>query len=154
MAHYLTNRGKYLLMQGHWDDAGATAIKCGLIKVTAPAGADTAAEVADLNTVQDLLVTASATEADFTNYARKNFTRTNAAEDDTNDRVNLDASDVVWTAAGGATNNTVYGLFWYDATTDTNDTTRLLMGVDWFASSVTTNGGDLTYAITDLVRAS
>ena len=151
--HMLTNRGKLLLMQGHWDDAGGTAIKCGLVKVQ-PAAADTLAEVADLNTVNDLLVTAGATECDFTNYVRKTLTRSNATEDDTNDRVNMDASDVVWTAAGGATNNTVLGMFWYDATTDTNDTTRLLMGVDWFATGTTTNGGDLTYAITDLIRAS
>jgi hypothetical protein len=148
----LTNRGKLLLMQGIWDDAGATAIRMGLVKVQ-PAGADTQAEVDDLNTVNDLLVTAGATECDFTNYARKNLSRSNAAEDDTNNRVNLDAADVVWTAAGGAANNTILGAFYYDATTDTNDTTRLLIGIDWFATGISTNGGDFTYAIADLIRA-
>jgi hypothetical protein len=154
MAHFLTNRGKLLLMQGAWDDNGASTIRMGLIRVTAPASVDTAAEIADLNTVNDLLVTNSATEANFTNYVRKNLSRTNASEDDGNDRVNLDAADVVWTDAGGASNNTLYGAFFYDATTDTDDTTRLLISVDWFASSITTNGGDLTYAIADLYRAS
>lgn len=149
--HWLTNRGKLLLMQGQWDDAGATLIRIGLCKVQAAAH-DTAAEVADLNTVGDL-VAGGSTECDFTNYARANLARTNAAEDDANDRVNMDASDVTWTSAGGATNNTVVGSFFYDATTDTNDTTRLLISTDWFAASITTNGGNLTYAIADLYRA-
>lgn len=151
--HMLTNRGKLLLLQGAWDDDAATLIRCALLKVQG-AAADTAVEVADLNTMNDLIVTAGCTECDFTNYARKNLSRTNAAEDDTNDRVGLDAADIVWTAAGGATNNTILGAAFYDATTDTNDTTRLLISVDWFAAGLPTNGGDVTYAIADLYRAS
>lgn len=142
--HFLTNRGKLLLMQGAWDDDASTVIRVGLCKVQGTA-ADTAAEVADLNTVNDLLVTAASTECDFTNYARKNLARTNWSEDDTNDRANAVAAALTWTAAGGATNNTIVGAFFYDATTDTSDTTRLLLSVDWFASGITTNGGDYTY---------
>lgn len=143
--HFATNRGKLLIAQGQWDDAGATIIRMGLVKVQ-PAAADTAAEVADLNTVNDLLVTAGATECDFTNYARKNLSRTNWAEDDANDRAQAVAAIVTWTAAGGATNNTPLGAFFYDATTDTNDTTRLLLSVDWFAGTPpATNGGDYSY---------
>jgi hypothetical protein len=154
--HWLTNKGKLLLLQGAWDDNTATSIKIGLCKVQAAAH-DTAIEVADLNTVTDL-VGGGSTECDFTNYpaiaTRTALTRTNASEDDANDRVNLDASDVTWTSAGGATNNTVVGAFFLDATVDTNDTTRLLISTDWFAASITTNGGNLTYAIADLYRAS
>lgn len=142
--HMLTNRGKLLLLQGAWDDVAATIIRVGLCKVQG-AAADTAVEVADLNTVNDLLVTTASTECDFTNYARKNLARTNFAEDDTNDRVQAVASLITWTAAGGATNNTIVGAFFYDATTDTNDTTRLLISVDWFATGVPTNGGDYSY---------
>jgi hypothetical protein len=151
--HWLTNRGKLLLTQGNWDDIAATLVRCALVKVQG-ATADTQAEVADLNTMNDLIVTAGCTECDFTNYARKNLTRTNAAEDDANDRVGLDAADIVWTAAGGATNNTILGAAFYDASTDTNDTTRLLISVDWFAAGLPTNGGDVTYAIADLYRLS
>lgn len=151
--HWLTNRGKLLLTQGNWDDVAATIIRTALLKVQGTA-ADTQVEVADLNTMNDLIVTSGCTECDFTNYARKNLARTNAAEDDANDRVNLDAADVVWTAAGGATNNTILGAAHYDASTDTNDTTRLLISVDWFAAGLTTNGGDFTYAIADLYRLS
>ena len=148
----LTNRGKLLLMQGGWDDAGASAYKIGFVKVQAAAH-DTAVEIADLNTVADL-VAGGSTECDFTNYARTALTRSAASEDDTNDRVNMDADDVTISNAGGASNNTIVGAFIYDATTDTNDTTRLLISVDWFASSLTTNGGNFTYAISDLYRAS
>lgn len=152
--HMMTNRGKLIIAQGQWDDAGATDIRVGLCKVQG-AAADTQVEVDDLDTVNDLLVTAGCTEADFTNYVRKNLSRTNAAEDDTNNRVNFVASAVTWTTAGGASNNTLYGLFVYDATTDTDDTTRLLISVDWFAASITTNGGNLTYTpATDLYRLS
>lgn len=153
MTNWLTNRGKLLLMQGHWDDAGATVIRLGLLAgASIPTGIDTEAEIQDFNTVDDLLVVASVDEPAAGWYSRKNLSRTNAAEDDTNNRVNLDAADVTWTAATAGT--TIYGAFYYDATTDTNDTTRLLMGLILFASPVPTNGSDLTLTITDLIRAS
>lgn len=149
--HWITNRGKTLLLAGQWDDAGASAIKMGLLVGTQPTAADTQVEVADLNTVNDLLVTAGATECSAGGYARQALTRTNAAEDDTNDRVNLDASDVAFGAL--AAGQTIIGAFFYDATTDTNDTTRLLLSVDWFTTGVPTNGSTITYPIADLYRA-
>jgi hypothetical protein len=153
MTNWLTNRGKLLLMQGHWDDAGATVIRLGLLSgASIPTGIDTEAEIQDLDTVDALLTITSVDEPAGGWYSRKNLSRTNAAEDDTNNRVNLDAADVTWTAATAGTN--VYGAFYYDATTDTNDTTRLLMGVILFGSVVPTNGSDLTLTIADLIRAS
>jgi hypothetical protein len=149
--HWFTNRGKQLLLQGAWDDNAATLIRVGLLVGTQPAAADTAVEVADLNTVNDLLVTAGATECTVGGYARQNLSRTNAAEDDANDRVNIDASDVSFGAL--ATGQTIIGAFVYDASTDTNDTTRLLISVDWFTAGVPTNGGTINYGIADLYRA-
>lgn len=142
--HWFTNRGKLLIVQGAWDDVAATIIRCALVKVQG-ATADTQAEIEDLNTVNDLIVTAGCTECDFTNYARKNLARTNFAEDDTNNWAQAVATTLTWTAAGGALNNTILGAVFYDATTDTNDTTRLLISVDWFASGQATNGGDISY---------
>ncbi len=150
--HWPTNRGRLLITQGRWDTAAATLLRVGLLSVSQPVNADTAAKVADFNTVADL-VAAGATICTATNYVAKNLARSNATEDDTNDRVNMDAADVVWTALGGATNNTLYGAYIYDAGTDTSDTTRLLMSVDWFVTPLATNGGDVTYAIADLYRA-
>jgi hypothetical protein len=159
MSHWLTNRGKLLLLQGAWDDAGATAIKVGLLEGAAiPAAIDTEAEIQDLNTVAELLALTGVDEPATAWYTgagasgRVNLTRTNAAEDDTNNRVGLDASNVTYTAATAG--DDIYGAFWYDGTTDTNDTTRLLCGLILFSSVVPTNGSDLTLTITDLVRAS
>jgi hypothetical protein len=152
MTNWLTNRGKLNLLQGKWDSVGASAVKIGLLKTTIGTGADTAAEVADFNTVGDLLAATGVVEAAFAGYVRKAMTRTNATEDDANDRVNIDASDVTWTAAPSG--ETIVGAFYYDATVDTNDTTRILWGVNWFASGVPTNGSDFTLTIADLIRGS
>lgn len=142
--HWVTNRGKLLHGQGLWDDGAATVIGVGLLKVQS-ASADTEAEVRLFNTVNDLIVTAGCTECDFTNYTRKDLTRTAWAEDDPNNWAEAMASLLTWTSAGGATNNTIVGAFFYDKTTDTNDTTRQLLSVDFFASGVTTNGSNYQY---------
>src|SRR5690349_601601 len=119
MSHWLTNRGKLLLLQGLWDDAGSTAVKAGLlVGSSVPAAIDTEAEIQDLNTVGELLALTGVDEPSSSWYTgqgssgRLNLTRTNAAEDDTNNRVNLDAANLTWTAA--ATGDTLYGGFWYD----------------------------------------
>ncbi len=152
MTHWLTNRGKLLLLQGQWDDAGATAVDIGLLVGAAiPAAIDTEAEIQDLNTVGELLALTGVDEPVGGWYVRKDLSRTNAAEDDTNNRVNMDTANVVWTAA--AAGETIYGAFWWDATTDTNDTTRQLMGLILFAAAVPLNGSDFTLTVTDLVRA-
>lgn len=159
MAHYLTNRAKLILMQGGWDDAGATVFKLGLLAGSAvPAAIDTEAEIQDLDTVDALLALTGVDEPSAAWYTgagasgRMNLTRTAAAEDDTNNRVNLDAANITYTAA--TTGTSIYGGFWYDATTDTNDTTRQLCGVFTVATAVPTNGSDLVITINDLVRAS
>lgn len=150
--HWLTNRGKLLLTQGAWDDDTASLFKVGLLVSSQPAAVDTQAEVADLNTVNDLLVTSGCTECSAGGYARQAFVRSNATEDDANDRVNIDAADVAFGAL--ASGQTIFGAFVYELSTDTNDTTRQLVSVDWFASTVPTNGGTFTYAIADLYRLS
>lgn len=155
MAHYLTNRGKLLLIQGLWDDAGSSAVKIGLLEGSSvPAAIDTEAEIQDLDTVGALLALTSVDEPAGSWYARKSLTRSASSEDDTNNRVNMDADDVTWDDADTSEETHVYGGFWYDATTDTNDTSRLLCGVFTFSSAVALNGSDLTLTISDLVRAS
>ena len=142
--HMLTNTGKQYLMQGKWETTSGTTITAKLLQGTQNTAADTAAEVADIATFTALLANGT-TECTATNYVAKTVTRVNATLDGTNDRSNLDASDIVWTALGGAVNNTLIGVAIVDGTA--------LLSVDWFASSITTNGGDLTYAIADLYRA-
>lgn len=160
--HMLTNRGKYLLLRGEWDTAAADAIKCGYIQASQPAAYDTTAEVAQLNFVGQLLsgpsasgYTGTAQEATFTNYSRFTLSRAVSLEDDTNNRVNLPGA-ASWTiaSAGGVTNNTLFGVFFYTTSTGSGDSTYPLISIDWFSTSITTNGGSLTYAINDIYRAS
>jgi hypothetical protein len=158
MSHWLTNRGKLILAQGGWDDAGATALRVGLLSgASIPAAIDTEGEIQDLDTVDALLTLTGVDEIVSAWYTgqgstgRLNLSRTNAAENDTDNRVDMDAANLTWTAATAG--DDIYGAFWYDATVDTNDTTRLLCGVILFASSVPTNGSDLQLTISDLVRA-
>lgn len=149
MSHWLTNRGKLLLVQGAWDDAGATAIRFGLLQgASTPAAIDTEAEIQDLNTIGELLALTGVDEPTNAWYTgqgtagRLNLARSNAAEDDTNNRANLNVSaNLTWTSA--TLGDTIYGGFWYDATTDTNDTTRLLGGLLLW-TPVPTNGSNLT----------
>jgi hypothetical protein len=106
----------------------------------------------DIDTVA-ALISAGGVRCDFTNYTDKTLASLTSTEDDTNDRANVDAASVTWTAAGGATNNTPVAAVIYNATTDTNDTTRILIGYyDTNFGSVATNGGDYTVNINDFLR--
>jgi hypothetical protein len=150
VSHWITNRGKLLLMQGNWDDVGATAIDIGLlVGASTPAAIDTEAEIQDLSTVAALLALTGVDEPVGGWYTRKDLTRSVVTQDDTDNRAEADASNVTWTAATAG--ETIYGAFVYDATTDTNDTTRQLMSLILF-TPVPLNGSDFTLTITDLYR--
>jgi hypothetical protein len=72
--------------------------------------AESDATLRDYDTFAAILA-GSNTEADFTNYERKNITDTDLAAfpspDDGNDRFDIDMPDIVWVNAGGASNNTL-----------------------------------------------
>jgi hypothetical protein len=94
----------------------------------------------DRSTVAAILAAAN-TEADFTNYTRKTAITGTVTVDAANNRTDLDMPDQTWTAAGGATNNTLVKaiIFYQDAAADA---TRVpLVGLDF---AVTTDGTDLT----------
>lgn len=146
--HFFTTKGKTELMNGAWKDETASAIKMLLLNGTQPAALDTQAEVENVNFVDDLLNLTGVDECAGTGYARKTLTRSDPSEDDTNDRVNLDAADVVYT---GANFGTAFGAAFFIDTG--NDATSTVLSVDLFASPLVTNGGDVTYAIADLYRA-
>ena len=92
-------------------------------------------------------VLAGNTEAAFTNYARKTLVSVAATVDYTNDWVDITAANFTYTAAGGATNNTIGKLIiGYDndttAGTDTN-----IIPVSFHDCSFTTDGTDQTITI-------
>lgn len=68
----------------------------------------------DLDTVAAVLANGSTTEADFTNYARATLSSVTATVDDATDSVKVDAADVTFTSAGGATNNTTTDVIIYE----------------------------------------
>ncbi len=96
------------------------------------------------------LLAATNDEATFTNYARKSLTTATVTVDDTNNWVDIDITDQVWTNAGGATNNTLGKLLvCYDPDTTTGtDTTVVPLTFHDF--SVSTDGSSLTAEIAAL----
>lgn len=102
----------------------------------------------DLNNYSDLsslLANAGNTEATFSNYARKVLDEADvtAAIDNTANTVTLDMPNQIWTAAGGATNNTLTKLLiCYDSDTTAGDDTNIVP-VYAYDFAATTNGENL-----------
>jgi hypothetical protein len=90
------------------------------------------------------LLAAANDEADFTNYARKTVTASvTVTVDDTNDRVDMDMPDLTWTAAGGASNNTLGKLLiCYDGDTGAG-TDSAIIPLTAHDFTATTDGSDL-----------
>lgn len=106
----------------------------------------------------DALLAAANDECDFTNYARKTLTSgVTVTVDDTNARVGIDyTSDLTWTSAGGATNNTIGKLLvCYDPDT-TGGTDSSIIPLYAYDYSETTTGSTLIVTVnaTGLARTS
>lgn len=99
MANAVFNVAKGSVGEFARDDATKFGVL--LLKV-APADAS----LKDFDTVAAMLA-GGATEADFTNYARKTPLTATRTVNDTSERVNCDLADQTWTSAGGASNNTL-----------------------------------------------
>jgi len=137
------------------DDPVNSALVLVLLKA---GGLEADAVLKDYDTLADVLAAAN-DECDFTNYARKTLTDADlgpTAVDDTNDRREADFADPVWTAAGGASNNSIGKfLVCYDSDT-TGGTDANLVPLTAHDCVITTNGGDITVqlAVTGYFRAS
>lgn len=115
------------------------------------------ATLIDYDDLATLLADAGNTEADFTNYARKTLTDADIAApvtNDTDNRVETSIPEITWTAAGGATDNTLtVALFCYDSdTTGGTDATIIPLLVHDFAQ--TTGGGNLSINAAQVCRSS
>lgn len=108
----------------------------------------------DLNSVADLLAVGSVAEMIATNYARVALTGESVTEDDTNNRANLDANDVVFTNLGvpAGTDGSAVAAVVYDEGGGT-DATRWLISYHDAGFPVVTNGQPLTVATpSDVLR--
>ena len=88
------------------------------------------------------------TEATFTNYGRTTITDVELdalpAPDDSNNRFDIDMPDLLWTDAGGASNDTLVKLLiCYDADTGAGTDANILP-VAHYDFAVTTDGNPLT----------
>lgn len=114
-----------------------------LLKVTGLEADDT------LNNYDDLaaLLAAANDECDFTNYTRKTLSSVTNTVDDTNNWMDTDAADFTYTAAGGATNNSIgKALICYDGdTTAGNDSN--IRPLTYHDFTATTDGNDLVVTI-------
>jgi hypothetical protein len=97
-----------------------------------------------LNNHDDLaaILAAANDEADFTNYTRKTLASVTLTVDDTNNRADADAADFTYTAAGGASNNSVgKALIVYDPDT-TAGTDSSIIPLTYHDCVFTTDGTD------------
>lgn len=102
----------------------------------------------DYDTLSDLLAGASNEQ---TTMNRKTLASVTSAVDDTNDRRNMDAADVTWTAATGNAISAVVICYVPDNTAPSDSTTIPLSKHD---VTMTPDGSDFTLTIADFIRAS
>lgn len=110
------------------------------LKLLVLKAADADATLKDLDTVADVLAQGGTTEADFTNYARATLGSITVTVVDGQDRVDVDCADVVFSSAGGATNNTCTDVVIYEEVTNDADSVPLCQ----LDASFTTDGNDVT----------
>ena len=126
-----------------------TANSALVIVLLKSAGLVADATLADYDDLSALLAGAS-DEADFTNYARKILTDADigaSAQDDTNERLDLDIPDQTWTAAGGGTNNTLGKLLVCVDSDTTGGTDSSIVPWTFHDFTATTDGNDLVAQI-------
>lgn len=138
---------------GWWTNAGKRDLALGgvtgrefrlILAKTAPASA---AAAADLNFTSQIV----ANELTVSGYARRTLASVVTAEDDTNDRATIDATDPA-TYTGLATGETIVGGWIVRRITNGTDTDATDILWTWHALSPTipTNGGDVTIALNAL----
>jgi len=103
------------------------------------AGSD--ADLKDLDTIAAVLAEGATSEADFTNYARKTLSNVAVNVSDVDDDVSVDADDVVFPLAGGASNNTTTDVIIYEDVDGSDANAIPLVQLD---AVFTTNGNDVT----------
>lgn len=107
------------------------------------------ATLRDYDTLSDLL--AGATNEQTSNMTRKTLASVSATVNDTDNRVDIDAADVTWTAATGNAIGAV--VICYDPDTTGGDDTTLIP-LTKHDVSMTPDGSDFTLTVSDFARAS
>lgn len=129
--------------------AGLPAANDALIAIPIEAsGVEGDSTLIDYDTVSALLAAANNEQS---TMGRKTLASVTTTVDDTNDRNNMDAADIVWAAATGNPISDI--LICYDPDTTTG-TDADLIPLSWHDFPATPDGSDITATITDFARAS
>lgn len=134
MAFTFANRGLYTLLNSAI--SGTTDLRMAVFTGTVPA----TATIRDWNFLSDVIADASSAEAVASGYSRADLAGVAVAEDDALDKVTLVATAPTWTtvAVGETWTFVVYYV------EGASDAARTLIGIDAPASSIVTNGGNIT----------
>ncbi|MDX2006572.1 MAG: hypothetical protein SFU83_14965 [Meiothermus sp.] len=145
MAQVIYNRYKARQSQVFWAGASAPSGFTALLLEATVSGAWDP----DLNTVADLLAVSGVTEMSGGSYARQSLASLTATEDDTNDRVNIDAANLTFGAVSG---KSALALVIFE--NGASDAARNLVGYydTGFGTLQTPMAGGLTVNITDFLR--
>jgi hypothetical protein len=136
---YNTAKNLFATAQLDWDDNSTTVIRLLLHDSTSTYTANP-----DHNFVSDVVGANGGVEMSGTGYTRKDVATRTSTKDTTDDRAELDAADITWTAinAGTAKAAIIYKQTGGDDTTPAND--DLICYIDTGGFPIVTNGGDLT----------
>jgi len=141
MAHVVTNRGLFTLLNSAI--SGTTDIRMAVFKGAAPA----AATIRDYNFLSEL--TAAMTEAAAANYVRQDLAGVTLTEVDGSDTVTLTANAPTINSVGAGETWTTVGYYIYNV----SDGAAVLISVDTPATSIATNGGNITLPALSLTVA-
>lgn len=133
--HTVTNRGLFYLL--NTAISASTDIRA---LVITSAAVPTPATIRDLNFVADLLAEAGVTEAAATNYARVDLANVTVAESDAADNATIVADAPTMTSVGSGETWAAIGYYIEGA----SDAARELLSVEEPASTIPTNGGNIT----------
>jgi hypothetical protein len=129
--------------------AGLPAANDALIIIPIEAsGVESDATLKDYDDVATLLAAANNEQS---TMGRKTVTSVTVTVDDTNDRVDVDIADLVWTAAAGNAISDL--LIAYDPDT-TGGTDSSLIPLTWHDFPITPDGADVTATVANFYRAS
>lgn len=134
MAFTFANRGLYTLLNSAI--SGTTDLRMAVFTGTIPA----AATIRDWNFLSDVIADASSAEAVASGYSRADLAGVTLAEDDALDKVTLVATAPTWTTVAVGETWTFVAYYVEGA----SDAARTLIGIDAPASSIVTNGGNIT----------
>lgn len=134
MPFTFANRGLFTLL--NTAISGTTDLRQAVFTGTVPA----AGTIRDWNFLSDVIADASSAEAVASGYARADLAGVTLTENDAGDNVTLVATAPVYTAVAAGETWT-FVAYYVEAA---SDATRTLIGIDAPASSIPTNGGNIT----------